>query len=81
MAANQSLAFPQRVTFWQIVDEIVGAGGNDDDGDERRAQYAVSSGHVLKRAKDLLRVRPFVNLRCIQCYFVDIISEVPKINS
>ena len=66
MAANQSLAFPQRVTFWQIVDEIVGTGGHDDDGDERGAQDAVSSGHVLKRAKDLKRVWP----RCIHCYFV-----------
>ena len=52
MATNQSLAFPQRVTFWQIVDEIVGTGGHEDDGDERRAQDAVRSGHVLKRRTD-----------------------------
>ena len=49
MAAYPSLAFPPRVTLRQIVDEIVGAGGHEDDGDERRAQDAVRSGHVLKR--------------------------------
>ena len=52
MAAYPSLAFPPRVTLRQIVDEIVGAGGHEDDGDERRAQDAVRSGHVLKRRTD-----------------------------
>ena len=52
LAAYPSLAFPPRATLRQIVDEIVGAGGHEDDGDERRAQDAVNSGHVLKRLTD-----------------------------
>ena len=68
MAAYPSLAFPPRVTLRQIVDEIVGAGGHEDDGDERRAQDAVRSGHVLKRHTDDMSymysmarlLRPFV---------------------
>ena len=56
MAAKQSLAFPQGVTLWQIVYEIVGASGHDDDGDERRAQDAVGSRHVLKRRAQMIRL-------------------------
>ena len=48
MAAYQSLAFSYWMSLWQLVDEVVGAGGDDDDGDERRAQDAQRSGHVLK---------------------------------
>ena len=36
------------MSLWQLVDEVVGAGGDDDDGDERRAQDAQRPGHVLK---------------------------------
>ena len=36
------------MSLWQIVDEVVGAGGDDDDSDECRAQDAQRPGHVLK---------------------------------